>query len=166
MLPSGQHKSEMLAVLQQVIQLIDGREFGPELQAELNSQFGPVSDTFMALSSLLKAGVEEGWVAYDEVGGADYRRGRIAQPSAETAQLSVESGLLRDVKGQYHCHTFGEINMIIPLEDGAQFCGHGAGWMVFPAMSEHFPTVTGKALMMYFLPHGEIEYRAPRSATA
>ncbi|MCY0853907.1 hypothetical protein [Cupriavidus sp. D39] len=28
-------------------------------------------------------------------------------------------------------------------------------------MSEHFPTVNGKALMMYFLPGGEIEYRSP-----
>jgi 2-hydroxylaminobenzoate mutase len=69
--------------------------------------------------------------------------------------------LLRDVKGQYHCHTTGEINMIVPLEEGAQFCGHGAGWRVFPPLSEHFPTVTGRALMMYFLPGGDIEYRSP-----
>jgi 2-hydroxylaminobenzoate mutase len=54
--------------------------------------------------------------------------------------------------------------MIIPLEEGAQFCGHGAGWRVFPPLSEHFPTVTGKALMMYFLPGGKIEYRTPPAA--
>jgi 2-hydroxylaminobenzoate mutase len=57
--------------------------------------------------------------------------------------MSVESALLQDVKGQYHCHTLGEINMIVPLERDGQFCGHGAGWKVFPPMSEHFPTVTG-----------------------
>jgi 2-hydroxylaminobenzoate mutase len=75
--------------------------------------------------------------------------------------MSVESGLLRHVKRQYHCHTNGEINMIIPLEELAQFCGHGAGWWVFAPISEHFATVAGRVLMMYVLPDGEIEYRTP-----
>jgi len=52
--------------------------------------------------------------------------------------------------------------MIIPIDRSAQFSGHGIGWTVFPPLSEHFPTVTGgKALMMYFLPNGEIEYKTP-----
>jgi len=69
-------------------------------------------------------------------------------PSPETAQMSVESGLRRDLKGQYHSHTDSEINMIVPLEEGAQVCGHGAGWRVFTPLSEHFPAVTGEALML------------------
>jgi hypothetical protein len=35
---------------------------------------------------------------------------------------------------------------------------------VYPPLSEHYPTVTGgKALFMFFLPGGEIEYKAPPS---
>jgi Domain of unknown function (DUF4863) len=75
--------------------------------------------------------------------------------------MSVESGLLRDVRGQYHCHTRGEIDMIIPIDSGARFCGRGAGWMVYPPLSEHYPTVTGgEALILFFLPNGEIQYKA------
>jgi Domain of unknown function (DUF4863) len=162
MLPSGNHKHEMLTVLSRVLDDIGDRPFDAELEARLNRLFGSGGETFKSLTRLLKLGVEEGWAGYEPVGGADYRRGRIANPSNETAGMSVESGVLRNVKGEYHCHTRGEINMIIPIDRSAQFSGHGIGWMVFPPLSEHFPTVTGgKALMMYFLPNGEIEYKTP-----
>ncbi|WP_321930967.1 4-hydroxylaminobenzoate lyase [Paraburkholderia guartelaensis] len=164
MLPSGSHKEEMMQVLGRLFNEIRERALDADLETLLNREFGAHSETYAQLTRLLKLGMEEGWAAYVEIEGADYRRGRIAEPSHETAGMSVESGLLRDVKGQYHCHTTGEINMIIPLEEGAQFCGHGAGWRVFPPLSEHFPTVTGKALMMYFLPGGKIEYHTPPAA--
>jgi 2-hydroxylaminobenzoate mutase len=158
MLPSGPHKAELLTLLSTLCDDIHAMPLDAALEARLNTQYGESTQAYAQLVKLLKLGVEEGWVAYAEIDGGDYRRGRIAEPSNETSNMSVESGLLRDVKGQYHCHTNGEINMIIPLEEGAQFCGHGAGWRVFPPMSEHFPTVTGKALMLYFLPGGEIDY--------
>jgi 2-hydroxylaminobenzoate mutase len=164
MLPSGPHKNELLDVVHALCDAIRGYPLDDALEARLNREFGAGTQTYERLAELLKLGVEEGWAAYVDIEGAQYRRGRIAEPAAPTAEMSVESGLLRDVKGQYHCHTNGEINMIIPLEDGAQFCGHGAGWRVFAPQSEHFPTVTGKALMMYFLPGGEIEYRTPQVA--
>jgi 2-hydroxylaminobenzoate mutase len=161
MLPLGPHKQEFIDRVRGLCEAIRGLPLYEELEARLNRDFGPQTEAYAHLASLLKVGVEEGWVAYEDIQGADYRRGRILEPSRETSEMSVESGLLRDVKGQYHCHTNGEINMIIPLEAGAQFCGHGAGWRVFPPMSEHFPTVTGRALMMYFLPGGEIQYLMP-----
>ncbi len=161
MLPHGPHKEEMLQWVRRLCDEIRSRPLDQDLEGYLNHEFGAGTEAYEELCRLLKMGVEEGWAGYVEIDGDCYRRGRIADPSRETAQMSVESGLLRDVKGQYHCHTQGEINMIIPLEPGAQFCGHGAGWRVFPPMSEHFPTVNGKALMMYFLPGGEIEYRSP-----
>jgi 2-hydroxylaminobenzoate mutase len=154
----------MLQVLRRLCDDIRTRELDADLETHLNRQFGVGTESYAQLTRLLKLGVEEGWAAYVEIEGADYRRGRIAEPSHETAEMSVESGLLRDVKGQYHCHTNGEINMIIPLDEGAQFCGHGAGWRVFAPLSEHFPTVTGKALIMYFLRGGKIEYRTPPAA--
>lgn len=161
MLPFGPHKQEFVDRVHGLCESIRGLPLDDELEARLNRDFGAATESYARLVWLLKAGVEEGWAAYVDIQGADYRRGRIAESSYETSGMSVESGLLRDVKGQYHCHTKGEINMIIPLEAGAQFCGHGAGWRVFPPMSEHYPTVTGRALMMYFLPGGEIEYRTP-----
>ncbi|MEM5382974.1 DUF4863 family protein [Paraburkholderia phymatum] len=161
MLPSGPHKAELMKLLRSLCEDIRAMPLDAALEARLNSKYGEGTEAYTRLAELLKLGVEEGWVAYADIEGKDYRRGRIAEPSHETSDMSVESGLLRDVKGQYHCHTNGEINMIVPLEEGAQFCGHGAGWRVFPPMSEHFPTVTGRALMMYFLPGGEIEYRTP-----
>src|SRR5271170_5444401 len=120
MLPSANHKSEALAIIYRVIEEIGERPFDAELEFRLNRLFGPCSVTYDALTRLLKLGVEEGWAAYAQVNGADYRRGRIAEPARETAGMSVESGLLRDVKGQYHCHTRGEINMIIPIDPDAQ----------------------------------------------
>ncbi|SIT47584.1 conserved hypothetical protein [Paraburkholderia piptadeniae] len=161
MLPSGPHKAELMELLRGLCEDIRSMPLDAALEVRLNRKYGEGTASYARLAQLLKLGVEEGWAAYADIEGKDYRRGRIAEPSHETSDMSVESGLLRDVKGQYHCHTKGEINMIVPLEEGAQFCGHGAGWRVFPPMSEHFPTVTGRALMMYFLPGGEIEYRAP-----
>lgn len=163
-LPHGPHKEELLQWVRQLCDEIRSRPLDQDLEAYLNREYGAGTRPYQELCRLLQLGVEEGWAGYVEIEGATYRRGRIAEPSPETAGMSVESGLLRDVMGQYHCHTRGEINMIVPLEPGAQFCGHGAGWRVFPPMSEHFPTVTGKALMMYFLPGGEIEYRAAPAA--
>jgi hypothetical protein len=164
MLPSGSHKNELLNIVHALCDAIRAQPLDEALETRLNRDYGAGTQAFERLSELLKLGVEEGWAGYVDIQGPQYRRGRIAEPSPETAQMSVESGLLRDVKGQYHCHTNGEINMIIPLEDDAQFCGHGAGWRVFAPMSEHFPTVKGHALMMYFLPGGEIEYKTPPAA--
>jgi len=161
MLPSGLHKTELMDLVHGLCDDIRTMPLDAALEAHLNHTYGTGTEAYARLVQLIKLGVEEGWAAYEEIEGGDYRRGRIAEASDETSGLSVESGLMRDVKGQYHCHVRGEINMIVPLEAGATFSGHGAGWRVFPPMSEHFPTVTGRALMMYFLPAGEIEYRTP-----
>ena len=164
MLPTGPHKERMLELVREVCAYIGNDPLDDELAERLSSRFGAGTPGYEEMSQLLQRGVDEKWVAYEEIEGPDYRRGRIAEPSPQTMGLSVESGLLANVKGQYHCHTRGEINMIIPLEPGANFCGTGAGWRVFAPMSEHFPTVTGRALIMFFLPGGEIEYRSPPTA--
>ncbi|MFM0005117.1 DUF4863 family protein [Paraburkholderia dipogonis] len=161
MLPHGQHKEEALGIIHRLCDDIRSRPLDNALELFLNEEYGAGTEAYETLARLLKVGVEEGWVGYVEIEGPDYRRGRIADPSPETGNMSVDAGLLRDVKGQYHCHTNGEINMVMPLEADAAFCGRGAGWLVFPPKSEHFPTVSGKALIMFFLPGGEIEYFTP-----
>jgi hypothetical protein len=161
MLPSGKHKPEALSIIHRVLAFIGDRPFDAELEFQLNRRFGPYGGIYERLAKLLHLGLEEGWVGYAPVAGAGYNRGRIAEPTTETAKMSVESALLRDVKGQYHCHTRGEIDMVIPIDASSQWCGHSVGWVVYPPGSEHFPTGRGQLLVMFFLPNGEIEYKDP-----
>jgi 2-hydroxylaminobenzoate mutase len=161
MLTSGGHKAEALAIIHRILEYIGDRSFDIELEFQLNRRFGRFSGVYETLAKLLLAGLDEGWVANTPT-GAGYNRGRIAEPTRETAGMSVESAVLQNLRGQYHCHTRGEIDMVIPIDGDGKFCGHGAGWVVYPPGSEHFPTVTGgKALMLFFLPNGEIEYKEP-----
>ena len=49
----------------------------------------------------------------------------------------------------------------MPIDAGAKFDGHPAGWVVYPPGSAHTPTVSGgAALVLYLLPGGEIEFTA------
>ncbi len=72
-----------------------------------------------------------------------------------------------DIKGPYHGHPNGEIDMIIPETAGAKFDGRGQGWVVYEPETAHYPTVTdGKAIVLYLLPEGEIDFtRTPSQAT-
>jgi hypothetical protein len=67
-----------------------------------------------------------------------------------------------DLAGPHHAHPNGEIDMIMPLTEGARFDGHGAGWLVYGPGSAHRPTVTGgRALVLYLLPGGAIDFSIP-----
>ena len=47
----------------------------------------------------------------------------------------------------------------MPEDEDAEFDGHGAGWVVYPPASAHHPTVSGgRALVLYLLPEGSIEF--------
>jgi hypothetical protein len=66
---------------------------------------------------------------------------------------------MNDCVGPHHSHPNGEIDLVMPLEGDARFDGHAAGWVVYPADSAHFPTVSGgRALVLYLLPGGSIEF--------
>jgi 2-hydroxylaminobenzoate mutase len=161
-LPTGPHKPAMLAAVGRLLDFINGKPLDARLEAELNEHYGASTPAYAELLTLLRTGIAEGWACYAEIDGPDYRRGRIAKPSSETHGFSVESGMLKDVLGNYHRHPRGEINMIGPVDETGRFCGHGAGWKVFEPDSRHYPTVTGgKVTMLFFLPNGEIEYMEP-----
>lgn len=163
-LPTGPHKPELMAAVLEVLEFIGDRPLDKALEVALNKRFGPNTQAFGNLLKLLRNGVDEGWACYSEINGPDYRRGRLAKPSESTNGFSVETGMLRNVLGNYHRHPRGEINLIGPVDRMARFCGHDAGWKVFPANSCHFPTVTGGTVtMLFFLPGGEIEYFEPPS---
>jgi hypothetical protein len=66
---------------------------------------------------------------------------------------------MTDVAGPHHTHPLGEIDLIMPIDAEARFDGQGAGWLVCPPGSAHPPTVTGgRALVLYLLPEGRIEF--------
>jgi hypothetical protein len=49
--------------------------------------------------------------------------------------------------------------MIMPVTPRAKFDGRGAGWLVYGPDSGHSPTVSdGRALVLYLLPQGAIEF--------
>jgi hypothetical protein len=161
-LPTGPHKPILMAAVDKLLDFIKDKPLDAQLEAELNDLYGAATENYQELLGLLRTGIEEGWACYAEIDGPDYRRGRLAKPSSETHGFSVETGMLKNVLGNYHEHPLGEINMIGPVDATGQFCGSGAGWKVFPPKSRHYPTVTGgKVTMLFFLPEGKIEYLTP-----
>ncbi len=67
-----------------------------------------------------------------------------------------------EVVGPHHRHPNGEIDLIMPLAGDAKFDGRGAGWLVYGPDSSHSPTVSGgRALVLYLLPQGAIEFARP-----
>jgi hypothetical protein len=66
---------------------------------------------------------------------------------------------MHDLVGPHHRHPNGEIDLIVPVDDGATFDGRGAGWLVYGPDTAHRPTVAqGRAFVLYLLPQGAIEF--------
>lgn len=137
---------------------IAGKAVDGELESFLNESFPPGGEAFDDLAELCRQGIDEGWLCDNEHGGIRY--GRIIEHGPETSGFSVDVVLMDSVKGPYHGHPNGEIDMIIPETTDAKFDGRGQGWKVYEPESEHFPTVTdGKAIVLYLLPDGAIDFR-------
>ena len=145
---------------EQIAQLttqLAGRPLDAGLDAWLNAEHGVDSDSYQQLKQTCMAGVAEGWLCEREGGGVRY--GRIFKPADDLHGFSVDVVDMTDIAGPHHTHPNGEIDLIMPLDDGAQFDGRPAGWLVCPPGSAHQPTVThGRALVLYLLPQGSIEF--------
>ena len=146
-------------LLQGVTAHLHNRPLDVDLHNWLNTEHGPASATYAALKAACEAGVADGWLCQREAGGLKY--GRIFKPDAELQGFSVDVVDMKDVAGPHHTHPEGEIDLIMPIDEGALFDGRPAGWMVTPAGSAHRPTVShGRALVLYLLPKGLIEFTA------
>jgi hypothetical protein len=133
------------------------RPLDAHLDAWLNAEHGAGSATYAQLKQSCEAGVSEGWLCEREGGGIRY--GRIFKPAPDLHGFSVDVVDMKDVAGPHHTHPNGEIDLIMPLDEGAQFDGRSAGWLVCPPGSAHRPTVTGgRALVLYLLPEGSIQF--------
>jgi len=143
--------------VEKVTSRIAGKPLDPSLQAFLNENFPPGGEAFDDLAELCRQGIEEGWLCDRDQGGI--RFGRILKPGPGTSGFSVDVVLMADIRGPYHGHPQGEIDMIIPEIAGARFDGSGQGWLVYEAGSAHYPTVSdGKAIVLYLLPEGAIDF--------
>lgn len=136
---------------------IANRPLDSNLQTWLNTHHGADSATYADLRATIETGVSQGWLADREGGGLRY--GRIFKPSAELHNFSVDVVDMTEIAGPHHVHPHGEIDLIMPMDADATFDGQPAGWLVCPPGSAHRPTVRhGRALVMYLLPQGAIEF--------
>ncbi|MBP7573087.1 MAG: DUF4863 family protein [Rhodoferax sp.] len=147
------------ALLANLTRLIAGRALDANLDAWLNEHHGVGSASYQQLKAACIQGVAESWLCKYEGGGLRY--GRIFKPADDLQGFTVDVVDMMDVAGPHHVHPEGEIDLIMPLDEGALFDGLPAGWMVTPAGSAHCPTVSGgRALVLYLLPQGRIEFTA------
>jgi hypothetical protein len=136
---------------------IAGRPLDATLDTWLNVEHGAASATFQRIAEGCKAGVAEGWVCNREGGGIKY--GRVFKPADDLHGFSVDVVDMANIAGPHHTHPLGEIDLLMPLEGDALFDGRPAGWIVKEPGSAHRPTVTqGRALVLYLLPQGQIEF--------
>jgi hypothetical protein len=136
---------------------VGGRPLDGALEADLNRQFPADSDVFRAVQDACHAGIVAGWMCNREHAGIKY--GRVVKPCEATHGFSVDVVEMENVAGGHHRHPNGEIDLIMPLRGAAEFDGHGAGWLVYGPGTAHVPTVVGgKALVLYLLPQGAIEF--------
>jgi hypothetical protein len=134
-----------------------GRPLDGALDAWLNAEHGAGSATYEQLKATCIAGALEGWLCEREGGGIRY--GRIFKAADDLHGFSVDVVDMKDIAGPHHTHPLGEIDLIMPLDEGACFDGRPAGWLVCPPGSAHRPTVSGgRALVLYLLPQGSIEF--------
>ena len=154
--------SEFQALLKPVTDLIAEGAVDAALADELNRRFPPGGETFDDIDRACHEAIAEGWMcANGEEDGP--RWGRVIEPCEETGGLSVDVVDLTDLVGSLHSHPTGEVCMVMPITPGARFDGTDRGWCVFEPETSHHPTVSnGRALVLYMLPEGKIEFSEPR----
>lgn len=140
---------------------IAGRPLDAALDQWLNAAHGPESRSYQQLKALCVEGVRDGWLCEREGGGIRY--GRVFKAEDALHRFSVDVVDMQDIAGPHHVHPGGEIDLIMPLDDGAAtFDGRPAGWCVYAPGTAHRPTVaSGRALVLYLLPEGQIQFTKP-----
>lgn len=154
-MPGTQFRQQIVALTSQLA----GKALDQDLQTWLNAAHGVNSSTYRQLEQSCRQGVAEGWLCEREAGGIRY--GRAFKPAQDLQDFSVDVVDMDNVVGPHHAHPGGEIDLVMPLEGDALFDDHPAGWVVYSPGSSHRPTVSnGRALVLYLLPSGSIEFTA------
>jgi hypothetical protein len=150
-------QDEFTSLMASITGQLRGRRLDAALEADLNRDFPAQGELFRSVLDACRAGIAAGWMCQREHAGIKY--GRVVKPGEATHGFSVDVVEMEDVAGGHHRHPTGEIDLVMPVRGAAAFDGHGAGWLVYEPGSAHVPTVTGgKALVLYLLPQGAIEF--------
>lgn len=148
---------EFIRLLANVTSAIAGKPVDTGLESDLNQRFPADGAVVAQIFAACREGSAAGWLCNREQGGI--RFGRVAKPSPELHDHSIDVVDMNEVAGPHHTHPNGEIDLIMPTEGDARFDGRGAGWLVYPPGSSHRPTVSGgRAFVLYLLPGGAIEF--------
>ena len=150
-------QEQFAALMASITRAIAGRPLDAALESDLNARFPADGDVFRAIRDACDAGIAAGWMCNREHGGIKY--GRVVKPGPGTDRFSVDVVLMDEVAGGHHRHPNGEIDLVMPMSGAPRFDGRGAGWLVYGPDTAHVPTVAGgKALVLYLLPEGAIEF--------
>lgn len=148
---------EFSALLAEVTTFIGARPLTQDLENELNAAFPARGARYERIFSTCRDAISAGLICNREAGGIKF--GRVIKPGPATAGFSVDVVDMDSIAGPHHRHPNGEIDLIMPLTADAKFDGRGAGWCVYGPGSAHSPTVSqGRALVLYLLPEGSIEF--------
>lgn len=146
-----------LELVSTITSTIEARPLDAALEKFLCTEFPPEGNVVFELQDLCREGVEEGWLCDREAGGIKYCR--PVKPGPASHGFSVDVVEMNEVVGPHHRHPNGEIDLVMPYDQGAAFDGVATGWKVYPPGSAHHPTVTGgRVLVLYLLPEGAIEF--------
>jgi uncharacterized protein DUF4863 len=150
-------QSEFTNLIATITGRIEGRPLDAALETHLNATFPAQGETYRAVLDGCRDGIAAGWMCSREHAGIKY--GRVVKPGPATSDFSVDVVEMDNTAGGHHRHPHGEIDMIMPIDATARFDGRGAGWLVYGPDTAHVPTVAGgKALVLYLLPEGAIEF--------
>ncbi|HCS45642.1 MAG TPA: DUF4863 domain-containing protein, partial [Pseudomonas sp.] len=131
-------RDELINLCIEFLSKIKDKTAGATIEQWLNDTYGPDSETYQRIADLVIEGVAQGWAANTEISGPHYRRSRLCEPCAETFYFSITAVYMdskgheldnhqRTFRGDYHCHPYGELNMVIPLDEGAVLAGARGG---------------------------------------
>jgi hypothetical protein len=152
--------SEFTQLISVVTREVGERALDEQLEAHLNEVLPASGETFRRIFDACRTAIGEGWMCQRTAG--DIRYGRVLKPTADLNQFSVDVVEMNDVAGPHHAHPNGEIDMVMPIDAAAEFDGRKAGWLVYGPNTAHRPTVArGRALVLYLLPDGAIDFTVP-----
>jgi hypothetical protein len=149
--------AEFTELIAEITGPIAGLPLDATLEARMNRDWPHDGPAVRAIRLACDAAIAAGWMCNREHAGIRY--GRVVKPGAATHGFSVDVVDMHDVTGGHHRHPAGEIDLVMPVAGDPAFDGHRAGWVVYGPDSAHAPTVAGgRALVLYLLPQGAIEF--------
>ncbi|CAG0997664.1 hypothetical protein BURK1_02641 [Burkholderiales bacterium] len=148
---------DFTALVSRVTARAADRPLDAALARDLNDALPGHGPAVGAIAQACRDAIRAGWMCNREAGGIRY--GRVVKPGPATHGFSIDVVDMDEVVGPHHRHPNGEIDLVMPVDANARFDGHGAGWVVYGPGSAHRPSVAGgRALVLYLLPQGAIEF--------